>query len=206
MLQKITYFCSTYLDYWLCSSPAGRESNSKPLQCSWLENPMDGGAWWAAIYGVAQSWTQLKWLSSSSSSLAGLSPLRAALVWSVRHSMEKCEHLAFSPDIFTVRLGERSASSETTTEKFLVLNITLFEEGDNRLRLIKYSLKNTIFFTSSPQSHSWLVNREKVGSARTRIAPPFRLKSSSWPCWERLLTLSLCIWWLVIITRLPFPS
>ena len=39
-----------------------------PTQCSCLENPRDGGAWWAAIYGVAQSWTQLKRLSSSSSS------------------------------------------------------------------------------------------------------------------------------------------
>ena len=35
-----------------------------PLQCSCLENPRDGGAWWAAIYGVAQSWTRLKRLSS----------------------------------------------------------------------------------------------------------------------------------------------
>ena len=59
---------------------------------------------------------------------------------------EKCEHLAFSPDIFIVRLGEGSAFSEMTTEKFSALNITLFKEGDNRLRLIKYSLKNTIFF------------------------------------------------------------
>ena len=44
------------------------EGNGKQLQCSCLENPRDGGAWWAAIYGVAQSWTQLKRLSSSSSS------------------------------------------------------------------------------------------------------------------------------------------
>ena len=36
-----------------------------PLHCSCLENPRDGGVWWAAIYGVAQSWTQLKLLSSS---------------------------------------------------------------------------------------------------------------------------------------------
>ena len=43
------------------------EGNGNPLQCSCLENPRDGGAWWAAIYGVAQSWTWLKWLSSSSS-------------------------------------------------------------------------------------------------------------------------------------------
>ena len=42
--------------------------NGNPLQCSCLENPRDGGAWWAAIYGVAQSRTQLKRLSSSSSS------------------------------------------------------------------------------------------------------------------------------------------
>ena len=44
------------------------EGNGNPLQCSCLENPRDGGAWWAAIYGVTQSRTRLKWLSSSSSS------------------------------------------------------------------------------------------------------------------------------------------
>ena len=41
------------------------EGNGNPLQCSCLENPRDSGAWWAAIYGVTQSWTQLKQLSSS---------------------------------------------------------------------------------------------------------------------------------------------
>ena len=40
--------------------------DGNPLQCSCLENPRDGRAWWASIYGVAQSWTWLKWLSSSS--------------------------------------------------------------------------------------------------------------------------------------------
>ena len=44
------------------------EGNGNPLQCSCLENPRDGGAWWAAVYGVAQSRTRLKQLSSSSSS------------------------------------------------------------------------------------------------------------------------------------------
>ena len=45
------------------------EGNGNPLQCSCLENPRDGGAWWAAVYGVIQSWTQLKRLSSSSRKL-----------------------------------------------------------------------------------------------------------------------------------------
>ena len=41
------------------STPVG-EGNGNPLQYSCLENPRDGGAWWAAIYGVTQSWTRLK--------------------------------------------------------------------------------------------------------------------------------------------------
>ena len=44
-----------------------REGNGNPLQCSCLEDPRDGGAWWAAVYGVTQSRTRLKRLSSSSS-------------------------------------------------------------------------------------------------------------------------------------------
>ena len=60
------------------------EGNGNPLQCSCLENPRDGGAWWAAVCGVTQSQTQLKRLSSSSSS--------SSIVWkysdaiSQRHS------------------------------------------------------------------------------------------------------------------------
>ena len=42
------------------------EGNGNPLQCSCLGNPRDGGAWWAAVYGVTQSRTRLKQLSSSS--------------------------------------------------------------------------------------------------------------------------------------------
>ena len=42
------------------------EGNGNPLQYSCLENPRDGGAWWAAIYGVTQSRKRLKWLSNSS--------------------------------------------------------------------------------------------------------------------------------------------
>ena len=45
------------------------EGNGNPLQCSCLENPRDGAAWWAAVYAVTQSRTWLKWLSSSSSLL-----------------------------------------------------------------------------------------------------------------------------------------
>ena len=52
---------------WATSLSHIGEGNGNPLQCSCLENPRDGGAWSAAIYGVAQSQTRLKQLSSSSS-------------------------------------------------------------------------------------------------------------------------------------------
>ena len=54
---------------WAISFSRIGEGNGDPLQCSRLENPRDGGAWWAAVYGVTQSRTRLKWLSSSSNSI-----------------------------------------------------------------------------------------------------------------------------------------
>ena len=56
------------LDFHFSLSCTG-EGNGNPLQCSCLENPRDGGAWWAAVYGVTQSRTRLKRLSSSSNRL-----------------------------------------------------------------------------------------------------------------------------------------
>ena len=62
------------------------EGNGNPLQCSCLENPRDGGAWWAAIYGVTQSWTRLKWLNSSSSSSPSKKRYESFLSTTWRHS------------------------------------------------------------------------------------------------------------------------
>ena len=64
-LQRVRHDCVTSLSLFiLCIG----EGNGNPLQYSCLENPRDGGAWWAAVYGVEQSQTRLKQLSSSSSS------------------------------------------------------------------------------------------------------------------------------------------
>ena len=50
---------SQWMTLWPPSSTLNREDNGTPLQYSCLENPMDGGAWWAAVHGVAKSWTRL---------------------------------------------------------------------------------------------------------------------------------------------------
>ena len=54
-----------------CNTEVG-EGNGTPLQCSCLENPRDGGAWWAAIYGVAHRQTRLKQLSGSNTEVRSL--------------------------------------------------------------------------------------------------------------------------------------
>ena len=69
------------------------EENGNPLQCSCLENPRNGGAWWAGVYGISQSRTRLKRLSSNSSSahLSMISCSRSSNfledIYSVSHSI-----------------------------------------------------------------------------------------------------------------------
>ena len=70
------------------------EGNGSPLQCSCLENPRDRGAWWEAVYGVAQSRRRLKWLSSSSSSSSN------SLVRFRRHTKPHMESQAAVPACF----------------------------------------------------------------------------------------------------------
>ena len=62
------------------------EGNGNPPQCSCLENPRDGGAWWAAVYGVAQSQKRLKWLSGS-----GSSNLETGFPWYLSSKESSCQ-------------------------------------------------------------------------------------------------------------------
>ena len=84
------------------------ERNGNPLQGSCLENPRDRGAWWAAVYGVAQSRTQLKWLSSS----AGSCYLNRRSGWTCRgKSPSWCEQeLPLFPVAMTALLWIRANS------------------------------------------------------------------------------------------------
>ena len=73
------------------------EGNGNPLQCSCLENPRDRGAWWAAVYGVAQSRTRLKRLSSSSSR-------RASHLYHWESESDSCSVMSNSVTAWTIAL------------------------------------------------------------------------------------------------------
>ena len=90
------------------------EGNGNPLQCSCLENTRDGGAWWEAIYGVTQSWTRLKQLSSSSSSS---SSIQSRLDYHVkRSSLEMCFITRDLDAKVLVILGELSRPAKVISE------------------------------------------------------------------------------------------
>ena len=63
------------------------EGNGNPLQCSCLENPRDGGAWWAAVCGIAQSWTHLLKFSAVFGTLSAYSSKEA---WPRTHIDSEC--------------------------------------------------------------------------------------------------------------------
>ena len=103
--------------FWSEGVAADLEGNS--LQCSCLENPRDGGAWWAAVYGVAQSRTRLKQLSSSSSSSRGSALfyfLHVAIqrgTWQIAKSWTRlsnwaCVHVQLSQHCFFLPLSKIS--------------------------------------------------------------------------------------------------
>ena len=95
----LTHSASAFRWIWLPAQLRGGEGNGNQLQWSCLENPRDRGTWWAAVYGVSQSRTRLKRLSSSSSSWEELCLLRhrRASIWNSR--------VSFSADRSSVPLG-----------------------------------------------------------------------------------------------------
>ena len=100
------------------------EGNGNPLQCSCLENPRDGGAWWAAVSGVAQSRTQLKQLSSSSSS-------SSSFLWSVTMLLIFKALISFAkllkPSLHCTFISSSWAKCAVDIESFLHCFMTHFE-------------------------------------------------------------------------------
>ena len=97
LFQMLTFSQSSCFQ---ACNPLLGEGNGNPLQCSCLENPRDGRAWWAAVYRVTQSQTRLKRLSSSSSS----NPLLTSLV-SATLSPDSLSELQWRISPFSLRFS-----------------------------------------------------------------------------------------------------
>ena len=116
------------------------EGNGNPLQCSCLENPRDGGAWWAAIHGVTQSQTRLKWLSSSSHEVKAMCHRSCTLNGSLCHKCAVSETYAISPPFTSFKIN-------------ICLNIKLshypiFSGHNHNLLMIWFWLLSVIYILS----------------------------------------------------------
>ena len=102
--------CTTERLHFHFSLSGFRGGNGNPLQCFCLENPRDGGAWRAAVYGVTQSWTRLKRLSSSSRTGS----------WALSHGLRFGRHLVVWEHKWLLhRMGKpRPLSSITSKTSF----------------------------------------------------------------------------------------
>ena len=99
------------------------EGNGNPLQCSCLENPRDGGTWWAAVYGVAQSRTRLKQLSSSSSGIdytKAFDCVDHKKLWKILQQMGKPDHLTCLLRNLYVGQEATASTGHRTTDWFQI--------------------------------------------------------------------------------------
>ena len=127
------------------------EGSGTPLQHSWLENPMDGGAWWAAVHGVAKSRTRLKWLSSYSNRLAlSLQGLwvSASLNFALLH---RTPHLGHSSE------DQKSFLNGDPTISFCLKNsIRIRKVNDTRRKLKERKVEHFRINSKVRRSPNWL--------------------------------------------------
>ena len=153
------------------------EGNGNSLQCSCLENPRDGGTWWAAIYGVTQSWTRLKWFSSSSRAflvahlVKNLPVMQKTPVWSL--DQEDPLEKGYSTPVFLPgkfhgqslagyspwgpKELDKTEWLSTAQHSILLIRwgtlFTLFKLSELRFSYLQNNDNNTIYFTRIVRLH-----------------------------------------------------
>ena len=110
------------------------EGNDNPLQCSCLENPRDGEIWWASIYGVAQSRTRLKQLSSSSSSRLRLKALATLIFYYCtvifgRKEVKLKHHRYVTMCLYIIRISPLILEDGFLTEQFSSIHRRVLKMG-----------------------------------------------------------------------------
>ena len=128
------------------------EGNGNPLQCSCLENPRDGGASWAAVYGIAQSQTRLKRLSSKQQPAKGISsPWSQPTVLTASPTLKNSILISFCP----VSGNSFPTRTQTMTWTMAWSHIHLQDSFSLPLQVFNNHLVCTCWvFSSGPIKHS----------------------------------------------------
>ena len=131
------------------------DGNGNPLPCSCLENPRDGGAWWAAVYGVTQSRTRLKRLSSSMLIIRFSPHSISYLLFRISHHFILCAsfHIVFSDlfhwkslQLYNVLYNHFLNFSLMTTFSFGRYFILFFVKCESYFVIVFYCFSMTLIF------------------------------------------------------------
>ena len=138
------------------------EGNGNPLQCSCLENLRDGGAWWAAVYGVTQSLTRLKRHSSSSSS--SRAAIRKRHNWEAHSDRNLPAHSSGGRSLRS-RCRQSCAPSEACREDSSLLLVMCWQP----LASLGLQLGNSTLCLHHPLALSWSVASQGHRLIRTPV-------------------------------------
>ena len=161
------------------------EGNGNPLQCSCLENPRDGGAWWAAVCGVTQSWTRLKWLSSSRKS--GESGL---------YHWISCESSGTDASCVCIHFQEFWGSTRQIRKRRKTSRLACRETTAERLKIAGPS---TVWLNTLSFLHALKEDLESAGLK-------FYLDQPYWPQWGCRTSLPQAVAWLIWVPGQSPPS
>ena len=193
------------------------ERNGNPLQYSWLENPMDGGAWWATVHGVAKSWT---WLSDGGeeykSDLLQKIPCMYCYTWRPQPWSRQPSTHAFTGHFWTLTGKSGSASCGITAPFSWVLvhtqgSVCAFQEsisqpcvsfGSSMVRLMETSSKRAYAIRKSATPrvpvpvavHSWpKLSQEMLNTVPSRLCgvPGSWWTRFVWALWVSLAGMGL---------------
>ena len=157
------------------------EGNGNPLQCSCLENPRDGAAWWAAVYGVAQSWTRLRRLSSSDDQITTVSYIFTHLQaqnfphFSQWGAPSSCLHIFFTCPHYFLRLFKISGTAKCCRLSCYFPDVDLgichFSDETWLLSIEKWNLETKIW-TLAVLMATWMsVTVESQGAEFISVSP-----------------------------------
>ena len=167
------------------------EGNGNPLQCSCLENPREGGAWWAAVYGVQQSWTRLKWLSSSHMKCLKCWLMNECNKFSPRAAVKGCwSHPSSSSAFLSPKTSVEVASRKPDEHlsKWTALTKWMHPKDTSHGPLFHHDCKITLSFWTSQSCHCF-AGTTPVKVPQLRMWEPvfWNIWVHSWVC------LSLCL-------------
>ena len=188
MWRKGSVIDSYCFPLWLRLVPTIREGNGIPLQYSCLENPMDGGAWWAAVHGVTKSWTRLSDFTFTFHFHAfekAMATHSSVLAWRIPWTEES----GGLPSMGSHRVGYNwSDLAAAAVPTIVFLSAFIFRQKSTLFVRARNHRNTFCWMDKSSLSHVFLGINKQLGFTQANESVWFSLQTTRQP-WRKIQTL-----------------